>query len=215
VPIPNDAVRVSMLGVGPGSEQWDVSFWLNGAAPTGAIGANELAVAIREAWKTTARTAHRALISNDMRWSEFRVYSYPLGGPKAQAIGSALIDTADGTGSAAVAQQPLQSCIVATLLTGLAGRRFRGRMYLPATGLLMQSTHLLAASDATTQSSAMANFFGAVNALSTVGNVVVMSQTAGSSTPVTTIRVDNKVDIQRRRANKLAPTSVVNNTVTQ
>lgn len=216
MPIPPDIMRVSMLGVGPGAEQFDVSFWLRTGAPALGTEANALAVQIRDLWQTNAATAYRALIPNTQRWSEIRLYSYPTGGPSAGVIGSAPITSANGTGTATAVQTPLQTAMTVSLLTQFAGRRTRGRMYLPASGKLMQSDSLWGLGDVTPVATATANFFTAVNALGGIGEVVVLSQITGGgqTVPVTSVRVDNKPDIQRRRANKLIATQAAVATVT-
>jgi hypothetical protein len=207
--IPPNVMRCSILGVGPGSEQFDVSFWMQAAAaPATATDANTLATAIRDLWVANAKASWIPLIATDQRYSEIRVYSYPSGGPSATAIGTASIATADGTGAGA-ASNALQVCMVLSLLSDYAGRRFRGRMYLPATGQSVGSGHVWPSSVMTSIHTGTAAFFTAVNARSTTQKVSIVSQVgAGNTALVRTVRVDNKPDIQRRRANKLASTIV-------
>ena len=204
--IMNDVFRVSVIGNGPGAEQFDVSFWMSLGAPTTAAAANTMAGQIRDAWVTSAAANWRSLLSNDQTYREVRLYSYPNGGPTASVIGSAPIVTGGGIGTL---NGPLQQCVVVTLRTAFAGRRYRGRMYLPAAGVSPGTGHVLVSTVPTGLVAATANFFNACNAIATVGDVAVVSQVgAGMSNKVTELRVDDKVDIQRRRANKqLAVTS--------
>jgi hypothetical protein len=93
---------------------------------------------------------------------------------------------------------PLQVCMVATLITGAAGRRNRGRMYLPANGIGFGSHEFPNARvDAVCQ--ALAAWLDALNTLD--GSAVVVSQAGTSKRAITQVRVDSKPDIQRRRAN--------------
>jgi hypothetical protein len=196
----SDVFRVSIIGTGPGSETFDTSFWVSQGAPTSSGAANTLAGQIRDAWQTHAATAWKARLGPWQTYTEVRVYSYPNGGPTAPFIGAAAIATGVGTGAY---RNPLQTCMVASLRTGFAGRRSRGRMYLPATGDQLSVTHDWPLATCTAVANATSAFFTAVNGINAIGDVVVLSQVgAGVATKVTSIVVDGKPDIQRRRANK-------------
>jgi hypothetical protein len=209
--IPSNVHRVSILGTGPGAEVFNVGFWINGAVVTTAGEANTLAGLVRDAWQTNAASNWKGLILPDSVYREIRWYAYPTGGPNASVIGSAAIVSGTGTGTGFA---PLQQCAVVSLRTGFAGRRTRGRMYVPASGAAANTGHLYASSVATNLANSTAAFFTAVNAMANAGPVSVLSQVgAGSINPVTEVRVDDKPDIQRRRANKFAAASVAVATV--
>jgi hypothetical protein len=209
VAIMADVMRVSLIGAGPGSEVFDTSFWLWSGAPATGEAANTLAAQIRDLWAAgPVDNTLRALLTANQNYTEVRVYSYPNGGPNAGAIGVASIALADGQGNGS-GRGPLQQTMVATLLTPFAGRRSRGRMYLPAAGLAVGSDNQWPQANCTTVANDLAAFLSAVQGIAAIGNVSVISQVgAGLATPVNRIRVDTKPDIQRRRANKIAPTAV-------
>jgi hypothetical protein len=207
-----DTYRVSILGTGPLGETFDTSFWGYNGAPTTNAAANTLAGLIRDAWVTNARTAMIPMLSTQQKYTEIRLYSYPEGGPTASFIGSAPITTGTGTSGTFNATQ---IAMVVSLRTAMAGRRHRGRMYLPAAGLASATQHQWTQTQCDDVATAMGNFFSAVNAIGTFGAVVVLSQVgAGEWENVSEIRVDSKPDIQRRRANKLLPSFTSLHTVT-
>lgn len=113
-----------------------------------------------------------------------------------------------GTGTA---PQPVYTARVITLLTARAGRKYRGRMYIPTTSLApTAATGLWATyitplghfkSVLTQTTSDILTDFGA----STAGPVVV-SQVSAEATPVTALRTDNKPDTQRGRERSINPT---------
>jgi hypothetical protein len=205
VTIPNDVTRVSIIGTGPASEVFDTSFWLVGDAPLNAVGANLIATAVRDAWQANAAASWKSWLSPLQRYTEVRVYGYRTGGPNASAIGTAAIVGGDGTGAF---RNPVQTCVVAGLRTLFAGRRARGRMYLPATGRQLAPDALWTLAEVTALANATGAFFSALNANAAAWTVGIVSQVgAGSVQAVTSVVVDNKPDIQRRRANKFASTA--------
>lgn len=206
MPIPVNVSRVSLIGAGPGGEIFDTSFWLSGQAPQSEVIANAQADAIGDLLNDATLDTLRGWIAGPSAYQELRLYSYPDGGPVASYIGVRPLTA--GIGNAAGRNVP-QACVVVSLRTGFAGRRNRGRMYLPANGMPAGSDHQFAAANVATLAAAMGSFFSDVNALTDVGNVSVVSQAgaAGGVTPVTSIIVDTKVDIQRRRADAIVPTA--------
>lgn len=119
------------------------------------------------------------------------------GGTAAAAHGRATLNTV-GTGASV---HPNQICAVMTLKTALAGRRTRGRMYLPANGAGMGTAGIFTQSGIDNARIGTAAYFSTRNDIT--GGVVVVSQTASSSQLVTSVAADYIPDTQRRRNNKL------------
>jgi hypothetical protein len=212
VTIPADVTRVSIIGTGPGSEVFDTSFWLVGDAPLNSAGANAIAASVVTAWNANAANAWKTCLATTQQFTEVRVYGYKNGGPTAQAIGTAAITGGTGTGAN---KNALQVCMVVSLRTLFAGRRNRGRMYLPATGLTPSSAHDFSSTNVTNVATGTAAFFTALNALPAAYIVGVVSQVgAGATNGVTSVYVDGKPDIQRRRANKFVSPVNASATVT-
>jgi len=105
------------------------------------------------------------------------------------------------TGVAAGEMLPYQCATVISLLTDSATRHGRGRFYLPPLATGTVDGGLISAATITSLDTAWTAFFDSLN---TDGlNPVVRNRTGHVSTPVTSARVGNVFDTQRRRRNKL------------
>lgn len=145
-------------------------------------------------------------------WDAIRVYCYPLctfdqlsayyyatGGSaatyQAEATAAGSPGTLAGNGS------PIDTCMVQSLRTARPGRSYRGRMYVPCHQPVTAASGLY--------SNVLAGIFAdATQALcddinTSFAEVDIVSAAAVDKTPVTTILVDTKPDVQRRRENRL------------
>lgn len=201
---PVETTRVVFVGHDGTNEVWDTSFALIGNAPVSDAAATALADIIQGyVTSTTLDTGLAPLLSTDSGLDKIRVYGYPTGGNVAQSVGEKSLTTpVVGTGTFSGA---LQICMCVTLLTAQSSRRSRGRMYWPADGQGV-TNHLFNTSVQTTFLNGLKSFFDAINADGSIGNVSVVSNVGSTSNEVTALRVDNKPDTQRRRANKLSAT---------
>lgn len=86
-------------------------------------------------------------------------------------------------------------------------------MYLPACANIMATTGFFSSSTCDDVAGAAVAFFNSVNS-ELDGEVAVISQRLATSTAVTQLQVDNRPDIQRRRADKQIPTHVAIQSVT-
>lgn len=113
---------------------------------------------------------------------------------------------------------PPQAAIVATLRTDQSGRSARGRVYLPmGNGSFAVNTGTLSTSLAAT-ATGLAAFLTAVNGSSLAGNTVscsVQSNVTSTPTllPIRRVTIDNVVDTQRRRRDKIVATVTAAGTV--
>jgi hypothetical protein len=73
---------------------------------------------------------------------------------------------------------------------------------LPANGVILSAGHVFSTTQASQIATSVAPFFTAINGGSVSGSVQVWSPTRGVMTDVIQCTVDQKPDIQRRRANK-------------
>jgi len=148
---------------------------------------------------STFATFFKANNPNNVIITKVRAEYYAAGSSHAAFSAEAAVLVA-GT-SSATAVLPNQVAMVATLLTGLAGRSFRGRMYLPV--LAPPSTQAVVGDYTnTTVDSAAAAVDGLLDDAEAayLGPAVVASPVASALTPITNIRVDSRCDTQRRRA---------------
>lgn len=136
--------------------------------------------------------------------AEIRAYLYsgiPGTGAGLQAINTYATPLV-GTSSQRV---PVQTALVASMLTGLPGRSFKGRCYTPATGITLGADHQVAQTLLDAIGGKWKALIDSINAVSSpeFGRVVVHG--ARGNFAVTQVRVDSEPDIQRRRADKILP----------
>lgn len=117
------------------------------------------------------------------------------------------------------------SCVTTTL-TDRPGRTARGRIYIPACGMVVQSDGQFSAANTTTVNTAVKTWLTALNNAPALDAVlpsfhcVVASkgsdegQGAGKNTTITKVRTNSIPDVQRRRFNKQSPTKTDLQTVT-
>jgi len=205
MPLPTvDLVKMNLVGHSPGGEIFNVGLWL---APTVTPSqaqldtmATDIAALITTAAWTNIRTAIPATAGYDL----VRLYSYPSGQARAQKVSEAPIATLVGSG---VNYHPLQSAMVVTTRTGVPGQRSRGRFYMPAFAVPLQSDCQLGTSTLSGILNEWKTFINAVNQVTNVFSCTVVSQVgAGSNYLITQLTADSRLDTQRRRANREVPT---------
>lgn len=133
---------------------------------------------------------------------EVRCYFYASETAPASAVGVSPLNLA-GTGSPS---RPTSVAAVLSLSTGLAGRRYRGRMYWPALGNVINTTGRFSSTvtAALAQGGSDLLTFIATAAPSAAPLIpVVVSRTGGFVTPVTEVRVGDVPDTQRSRRDNL------------
>jgi len=209
VAIPARCIKLTFKGNLQGGEVFAHSLYFQqGTQPTQA----EL-----NAWVTNAATTFNSLIGTSTIKSFYptttsyltvTAYSY-AGGPAADLVaGPANLATFVGTGSNSL---PNQCASVISVLTGIPGRSFRGRFYLPGpqTGALA-TTGQIGSASITPLLNGWASFClgmetGGLGQPAGVFGVV--SATRTQFTAATQLRMDSRVDVQRRRGNKQVVTN--------
>lgn len=200
--IPNGALHIVASGTLPGGEAFAWGSWFD--AGTGKVQADIDAILGTwvAAFNNTYGVTYRGMIPSTAAYTQVRAYYYTGGSTAAVVSQSGLT----GVGTGATAPLPNQCCLVVTLMTGRPGRRYRGRIYLPFIGAALTSGQLTSA-QCTTYANAVAGHLSAVKDANGTGgfqpaNPAVMSSVVSALTPITQVRVDSKIDIQRRRAEK-------------
>lgn len=206
MPIPANTARIVFRGALDGGEIWESGFWVHGSVPTSNDNAEGLAGAALGLATSTDNSGALHTCAEDL-WdaftnvSEATCYSYPNGGIAAEYIGTNTQTPLVGSGAG---RCPNQIALVISLRSAAAGRRNRGRMYMPATGPTLSASGQVSPSVTAAVCSSWANFFGDWNALSGNPQVSVVSRIgAGAVAPVTRVAVDSVLDTQRRRRNKV------------
>nr|CRY97385.1 hypothetical protein [uncultured prokaryote] len=194
-------VHTVVSGSSYGGEVWAFGFDTLGAAVDQAgIQAQADAVAAELTATGDSKTTMGKLLSTGSQCTKVTCYSYI-----ADASSASLIAANDFVvaGTSSSTNGP-QICLVATLKTAIPGRRTTGRLYLPAFGVLPSANGLA-------QGSILVPAASLVEALLLAAGLsndpIVISRAGGLATPITQIRIDNKFDTQRRRAQKLAASS--------
>ena len=203
--------RLTFGGVLFGSQQWSIgiSGIPVGTAPTEAM-MNAMALDAQEAfvtcWNSGTLFGVGGLNPSTTTFEEVRSSYTPAGSATATVIGSSTPDI-PSVGSAS-GSLPTQTALVVSLGTGLAGRSNRGRVYLPMVGYTLAG-HYVASGDVDGLATKFTNFLAALNDIAGTG-YGFGSCVAGKSaaTPITGVRIDNRPDIQRRRADKVVATHV-------
>lgn len=207
--IPVDVMRLAWTGKLTGGDIWNISFWFRPSVAGAHVPSTnaDAATALAQLTSGTAFTTARGAIMGCMRSGElltgYTLYCYPNGGPTATAIAASTVNVG-GLGSGN--PLPVQIARAVTTLTGQAGRSFRGRFYIPATGLQITAGDLQFTDNGATLLSGVAGWL-VDQRTSNSWNACVVSTVRSTSTPITQLRTDSRPDVQRRRANRQAVTS--------
>lgn len=210
----NDIVKVVVGGVIGTSDRWSTATALKVTGGTPSVAdmngiANGAAVLFATDFWDFAATGYKQFMSTTTSWDEMKTYFYPAGSSAATVSGFKTI-TPD-FGITTIYEAP-QVALVASLETGLAGRKNRGRNYLPAGGTNIAPGRALPGI-VTALSVRWAAYITALNAM-TVGALSFKVCIGTGSTPlVTDVRVDNILDTQRRRRDKQVASQVVDTAV--
>lgn len=203
-----DLIKVSILGSMPGSEVWSVNPVF--ALTTGSVVSTPECAAIAAAVNAvTVPTGLRNVMTANTQVIGARAEARTVGGTLEAIAEANRVTPVFGSGGSAL---PYQSALVATLQTLTAGGRGRGRLYWPATGASLDLTTLRL--DSSLHSgflSAMVTYLTAVEAavdgaIDETVSLAVWSRTANALPQVTSIRVGNIIDTQRRRRDALSET---------
>jgi hypothetical protein len=216
MPFLANTYRIVFAGNLAGGEVWNTGFWMAGTAPSSNAAA---ATAAQDAWNAfvgaSGTHGFRALATmgwaNTTSVSKVTCYSYVAGGTAVSFEGIYSTTALIGTGGPT---SPDQTTLVLTLLTPDAGRRSRGRMYLPCNRASLDANGLISSTDVGSVVSAFGADFTAYNATRGSDSAIVYSRKGGAISTITSVRADLRPDIQRRRANRQTTGTPVSATVT-
>lgn len=215
----NDAIRLTHIGTLAQGEEFNFSLWVNVGVGVPLVQGN------LDAFTTTVATLCKnlfvndnlanntiALLNTDSAYSKIRAYYYPGGSNVATLISEGDI-TRQGVGTNSL---PDQCSLVVSLRSAVPSRSGRGRIYLPANGVLLQS-HQVPSSLIGGVGDAFKNYVEAVNGTAAGGRdatVAVRSNTQGVMRNVEKAVIDSRIDIQRRRANSQTVVASIQRTIT-
>lgn len=202
--IPAHAVKAVFAGNIQGGEVFAHSLWWDFGSQPSQTDLNTLLTNMRLTFNSQIGvTGVKSNLPTTTAYTSLTLYSYAGGAHADLVAGPDTGVSCTGTGSAAL---PNQICMVMSLLTGIPGRSNRGRSYLPGPAIVnLVSTGQAGSSGTTSIITAWAAF---VNGMEAGGGgspaikLVVASAVRGTLTEVTTLQIDSKLDVQRRRSFK-------------
>lgn len=160
-------------------------------------------------------------------FDKISVYNYPTGNSPAADVAESPIAPSRGQGQG-MNFHPLQAAVCVTLHTGRPGASYRGRLYLPATGIQMPAHRFLQADLDRLASQIGGDSAGLTDNIDGMlwdserelaqgsagaGTAVVRSVAKHLATAIKSVSVDDIPDTQRRRAQSLTPTYRANHTM--
>jgi hypothetical protein len=198
-------IRVSVLGTLPGGEVWSVNpcfFCLDEPASISGPEALAIATAVDA---IVVPTGLRTLLNSTSAFTATRVEARDREG-LLEALGEHSRPTpVVGSGTS---NHPYQTSVVTSLRTAFPGGQGRGRLYWPGTGVTISGTTLRI--DSTALSSALSGvktYLTAIQAAVAVSagpvNLAVWSRTGTAFHAVTSLRMGDVADTQRRRRDTL------------
>lgn len=202
--------RITLKGTCFTSEVWSTSFNMSdltvgpgGSAVTDYTDLSVLADLIHDLADTMFSAApFSELLSLDGRFDNVRVEA---------VVNNEVVQVAESLGAPRTGLQQSnktpQDALVVSLLTGRPGRSYRGRMYLPAWRASINATGHVSTPTGGNVAAALATFLGGTGlAMSGYGTFVpvIHSRAKNEVTEVTTLRVGNVLDTQRRRRDAIS-----------
>lgn len=193
MPRPANVQRRVIRGTLPGGEVWSTGFWTANGAPENynQLSADTFYTNVSNGASSVVGILAANLWPAGTVFTGVDLYVY---GPAGQGAVAKYSKDGNIAGTVAVVT-PNQTAIVASLRTDLATARGRGRMYFPANGGTLTAGGLFQSTGAQGLSTAVAALLGPLDA-------VIVSEADGASRLVTQVRVDQRPDVQRRRADK-------------
>lgn len=196
---PNPVVNIVFSGSMPGGERFAWGLWADCDIPLTQADANTTAAAVQAAFASN-NTNLLSLASTNTAYNLVTLTWFNASG---LAIKKATQTLGGVVGTGTVVHQT-QSALVVTLITDIAAASYRGRIYLPADGAVLTLGQRTAAQTTATATSIAALLTAINTALPGAGaQLGVYSSKLVNVQPIIAVRVDSRMDVQRRRADKI------------
>lgn len=192
MPNPGNVTKYVVSGALPSGEVWACGMYGAPLSPT--VSMQDAATQVVTSGNFTGLlNAIRAQCNTGTTFTRLTMYRYPAGSAVATDMGSASLNLA-GQSSTFL---PNQTAIVTTLRTAVATGRGRGRCYWPCTGTQFGASALMQSNIAQGIADAMGTWIRSISG-------VVVSEADSLARPVTSVTVDNRTDVIRARAGRMA-----------
>jgi len=206
-----NVIRVSIVGSAPGGEVWSVNpVWQIGGVSTAEdITTDEAATMATAVAAIVTPTPLLLAMNPGFRVVSARVEARRWDGTLAAQAEANRVSPGIGTGTA---PHPFQTAVVTSLRTAGIGASGRGRLYWPATGMVLDaSSNRPAAALVTSTLSGMKTLLTSITAaldvtLTNSPVLSVWSRKNLSTLPVNQIQMGDVLDVQRRRRDQLIET---------
>lgn len=215
-PYAHRVTRVTLAGTyGGGAEEWNTGFFFGNANADADLPSQALADMIRDKWATAVPNLS---MSSQYECTYVKLSSLGIDGRSSAAdtIYSAMPANTKGTSAGWLA--PQLSLVLSLQSATVRGVGAKGRMYLPGVSFGVGLDGHITTANALAVANTMGTFFHDINADAISPNVVVLASHGslnkdgtpkiGGAGPVThevtSIKVGNVYDTQRRRRNQLA-----------
>lgn len=202
-------VRLTLGGTMPSGETWSVGMSFTFTGTVTAAQLNTWLAAVDAVCVTHLAPAGgiRALMAQQTKIVSLRAAVFAPSASSSSVTAQRNLTTPIlGTGSF---DHPNQIAICMSTHSGLAGKRFNGRMYWPCDGAQVQGdTHQLLLAQLTPAVTKVRDFMVAVAAttLGTTGLAAAIAVPgAGLASPITALTMDSVCDTQRRRRKSVVP----------
>lgn len=217
-PLAHRTTKVTILGtMFGGAEEWSTGFWIGAASADAALPTQEQADAIAARWRTYFTNAASGF-SGNYTTTAVKLASVGVDGKSSSSdtVYSTLAPAAVGANNAGA--HPPQIALVATLASTTArGIGSKGRMYLPGIYQPLDATAHISSTAQGNMLTQLVTFLQGVNSDTTNFESIVLashgqlnkdgSPKIGGRGPVTTavtsVKLGNVFDTQRRRRNAL------------
>lgn len=127
-------------------------------------------------------------------------------GPDGKEVSVALYEASAPKPGGGTLRMPTQVAVVASMVTGRPGRANAGRMYLPALGAVINTSARIEDNGVATLATDVANWLtsvkGAGAGVFDAELFPAVLSSKGTAAEILRVRVGNRLDIQRRRADK-------------
>ncbi len=207
-------VRVTISGTAAtGAEEWSTGFFVGAESAGASNPTQQFADAIKSAWQTFFTSATTG-VSNTVTSNQVKLSQLGTDGKTIpeDTIFSTWATPINGTLTTTLF--PPQITLAATLASSLPrGLGAKGRMYLPGICHPLISGGIISTTNQTNIGTNLATFFNAVNTAAPVGSRVILASeghkktnTGALNKNVTSVKVGNVYDTQRRRRNGIRET---------
>lgn len=203
--LPYAHMKAVIFGRMVSDQSWSVGLTITAGAAYGptvlATYAQALSV-LAHAWWNGGGGSIGQLLSTDTTLVGVRVYYVP---PASTSLFAGEFEYSTPIAGANTARLPLTSACVVSLISDDVGRKNRGRIYIPAAGAGLSSSQMDSSttSAVATATAALITGINTTNVGATPPETVVVGSNQATPPPITSVRVDSLVDVQRRRQDKV------------